>query len=217
MIKASLIFGALLAASVGFANESANKSATTPNAQDKALHGQADQSKAASGYVATANMNLKEGVNYQVLTFPRGSANLSAAQKRQLKSLADASMGDIDDIHIAVWSDQAFPRNEKQELPKGQQDLAEKRIDAIEKYLEDDLKLEAGVETYSMAERTNWFARAFNTEEGELKSLFSQQGAPARVDASEFAIVKSKGGPMKAVILIERESEADRPVTQQSK
>jgi hypothetical protein len=208
-LKTSVFFGALLAASVGFAND--NKSVTTPNAQDKALHGAADESKSGPGYMATANMNLKEGVNYQVLSFPKGSAALTSAQKRQLKSLADASKGDIDSIHVAVWSDMAFPKTAKADLPDAQEKLAEKRIETIEKYLDDDLDLD-GIETYSMAESSNWFSRAFNTEEGELKSLFSQQGAPARIDSSEFKIVRTKGGPSKAVILIERESEGDQPV-----
>ncbi|MES2964762.1 MAG: hypothetical protein V4760_12800, partial [Bdellovibrionota bacterium] len=64
-----------------------------------------------SGIAEKASMNLKEGVNYEVLTFPRGSTKLSAAQKRQLKSLADASGADIEDVHVAVWSDQSFPKN----------------------------------------------------------------------------------------------------------
>ncbi|MES2965293.1 MAG: hypothetical protein V4760_15510, partial [Bdellovibrionota bacterium] len=82
--------------------------------------------------------------------------------------------------------------------------------DSIKKYLDDDLALD-GVETYSMAEGSNWFARAFNTDEDELKSLYKQQGAPSTVDPSEFKIVRAKGGPMKAVILVERDSETATP------
>lgn len=203
IMKTSLMAGALLAASVCFANDYSNTStSTTSGAPDR----MATDTTVPSAATA-ANMDLREGVDYQVLTFPRGKADLSTAQKKEINSLLLNAAGGIDNIHVAVWSDQAFPKNSKTDLPKASRDLADKRIDAIKTYL--NSMHAPGVETYSMAESANWFQRAFNTDAGELKSLFSQQGAPRNVDESQFRIVRAKGGPEKAVILIERKS-ADR-------
>jgi len=204
LMKTSLMAGALLAASVCFANDYASPtSSTSAGAPDRMV------SDTAPSIATTANMNLKEGVDYQVLTFPRGKSDLSTAQKKEINSLLLNAAGGIDNIHVAVWADQAFPKNAKTDLPKPSRDLADARIKSLKTYLN---SLHApGVETYSMAESANWFQRAFNTDSAELKSLFSQQGAPANVDESQFRIVRERGGPEKAVILIERKSVDRQP------
>lgn len=186
--------------------------AASANTNDR--HAGVAGTKTAPGPAETASMNLREGVDYQVVTFSRGSADLTLAQKKAIKAVHDSAVGGIDEIHVAVWSDQAFPRNSKTDLPDAQRDLAERRGDAIENYLRYDLKQNAlNVSEYNMAESSNWFQRAFNTDEGELKSLFSQQGAPSKVDPIEFNVVRTKGGPMKAVILIERDVKKESDLT----
>lgn len=146
---------------------------------------------------------MKKGENYHVINFSGKSANLTDAQKREIRTLIDTAKqkGEIDQVHVAVWSDKAFPQ-EGQNLTDAERNLAEQRISGIETYMNEQLQV-SNVETYSMAEKTNWFARAFNTNEAELQSLFSQQGAPQNVDPQEFRIVKKEGGANKAVILIE--------------
>ncbi len=180
-----LLFAVLAATTVGYAMKETSAGTKTPGPQ------------------VAAELNIKEGVDFQVLGFPAGSSKLSAAQKRQLKALRDSASGDVDKIHVAVWSDRPFPIDEKKKIPERQQSLADKRIDVVEKYLDDELGLD-GIETYSMAERSNWFARAFQTDEEDLKSLFTIQGAPADIEQEELEILRARGGPRKAVILIER-------------
>lgn len=156
-----------------------------------------------TGYEKSQQRAMKKGENYHVINFSGKATNLTDAQKREIRTLIDTAKqkGEIDQVHVAVWSDKAFPQ-EGQNLTDAERNLAEQRISGIESYMNEQLQV-SNVETYSMAEKTNWFARAFNTNEAELQSLFSQQGAPQNVDPQEFRIVKKEGGANKAVILIE--------------
>jgi hypothetical protein len=61
----------------------------------------------------------------------------------------------------------------------------------------------ADVDTYNMAEKSNWFARAFNTNDAEVKSLMTEQDAPKNIEPQELTIVQKRGGPRRAVILVE--------------
>jgi hypothetical protein len=154
---------------------------------------------------ARMTQKMQKGTSYQVIEFQQGASQLTEAQRRNIKTLIDnaKAAGPVEKIHVAVFPDRELPRQENAQLPQAQRDLVEQRISALESYMNESLQLD-NVETHNMAERTNWFARAFNTDEAELKSLFAQEGAPQNVDPEEFRVVKSDGGPMKAVILIER-------------
>lgn len=147
---------------------------------------------------------LKQGRDYQVIEFQQGSTELSENSKKMIRETVDKAKqaGEIEKLHVAVWSDKAFPAAEGAELSEADRNLAEQRSEVLENFIENELQV-SDVETYSMAEGSNWFARAFNTEEAELRSLFSQQGAPSTVDPQEFRIVKEKGAPSKAVLLFE--------------
>lgn len=133
----------------------------------------------------------------QVMTFKKGSAELSKSDKETLaallKTVRDRSQK-VEQVHVAAWSDQ----------PLKDRALAEKRMNAIQDELEGPRGL-SYVETYNMAERSNWFAKGLHLNARDLKTLFSQKGAPQNVTPEDFAVVRSKGGPMKAVVLIEVE------------
>lgn len=154
-------------------------------------------------------MAIKAGQDYQVLEFSGGTSQLSDSAKTSLRKLIDnaKAQGEINNVHVAVWSDKPFPSGEGAQLAETDRTLADQRIDTIENYLKNTLNVD-DVDTYSMAETSNWFARAFNTQEAELKSFFAQEGAPSDVDPQEFKIVREKGGPMKAVILLDRSKSA---------
>lgn len=176
---------------------------------DKAAKQESESSSAAASASApTSQMDLKQGQHYHVIDFQQGQAQLTDTAKSNLRTMVEnaKAQGEIDKLHVAVWSDKEFPKGESAELQDSDKKLADQRIDAIESYLEETLDVD-DVETYSMAEKSNWFARAFNTEEAELKSLFSQRGAPSDVEIQEFRIVKDKGGPSKSVILLQMENE----------
>jgi hypothetical protein len=154
---------------------------------------------------ARVMQKMQKGTNYQVIEFQQGASQLTEAQRRNIRTLIDnaRAAGPIEQIHVAVFADRELPPQQDAQLPQAQRDLVDQRISALESYMNESLQLD-NVETYNMAERTNWFARAFNTDEAELRSLFAQEGAPQNVDPEEFRVVKAEGGAMKAVILIER-------------
>jgi hypothetical protein len=164
----------------------------------------------ASGHhkVAAISEKMIEGKNFAVINFAKGSSELTDASKSKLRSMINSARGANDDngriqaLHAAVWSDHTFPAGGKADLSKGDRDLADQRIDSINSFFKSDLNL-SDIKTYSMAEKSNWFARAFSTKDAELKSLFAQKGAPSDVRANEFRAVKSHGGPSKAVILLD--------------
>jgi len=134
----------------------------------------------------------------QVITFKKGSSELSTTDKETLQALLKTvkeRSQKVEQVHVAAWSDR-----------KGQdRELAEKRMNAIQDELEGALGL-SYVATYNMAERSNWFAKAMNLNARDVKTMFAQKGAPQNVTPEDFAVVRSKGGPSKAVLLIELES-----------
>jgi hypothetical protein len=140
--------------------------------------------------------------NFEVIEFQKGAADLNEGAKGMIRSLVDKAraQGEVKRVHIAAWSDKPFPKG-KMELQSVDKELATKRIDAIESYVKSDLKI-SGIEYHNMAKKTGWLARAFNTEDAELKSLFAQRGAPVTSHA-EFQALKNAGGPSKALVWIE--------------
>jgi hypothetical protein len=136
----------------------------------------------------------------QVIAFQKGSSELSKADKDALaallKSVRDRSRK-IEQIHVAAWPD-ASPST-----PQGRE-LAASRMNAIQDHLEGALG-QSYVETYNMGERSNWFARAMNASARDIKTMFAHKGAPKNVTPEDFALVRSKGGLTKAVILVELE------------
>ena len=166
-------------------------------------------SSVSDSTMAIESSALQMGRNYQVISFNKGSDQLTEMEKNSLRSLMETAKlaGAIDRVHVIGWSDKAFPMGRTAaDLPKVDRDLAKARIDKIEDFLESQLDI-SGVKTYSMAEKANWFARAFNTDEAELKSMFSQKG-DVDVKPEEFKMIKDKGGPMKAVILVQHKDGA---------
>jgi hypothetical protein len=140
---------------------------------------------------------------FQVVTFKKGSSEISKVDKDALDALIQAVKDHsqkIEQAHVAVWSDRRPA--EKSVSSIGDRAIAEKRIVAIEDHLEGPLGL-SNVESYNMAERTNWFARAFNANSHDVKSMFAQKGAPQNVTPEDFQIVKSKAAASRAVILFE--------------
>lgn len=133
----------------------------------------------------------------QVITFKPGSSELSKADKETLEAIFQTVKNrsqKVEQVHVAAWPDHAGKDRE----------LAARRMNAIQDQLEGPLGL-SYVTTYNMAERSNWFAKALNLNARDVKTLFSQKGAPQNVTPEDFAIVRSKGAPSKAVILIELE------------
>ncbi len=160
------------------------------------------KSGAKSGAAVGIPSQYREGHEFAVITFKKGTSELTDSAKEELRSLVrEANAAGIEDIHVAVWSDKSFPKNNV-DLPEKDRELASQRIDTLNTYLKDSLEV-SDVDSYNMAEKSNFFSRAFNTKDADLKSMFTEAGAPANVEPQEFVIVQKKGGPSKAVILIQ--------------
>lgn len=138
----------------------------------------------------------------EVVTFKRGSSEISKADRETLTALfqtiKDKSQK-VEQAHVAVWSDESLGSRSA-----SARSLADARISVLEHILEGDLGL-SNVEAYNMASRANWFARAWSLSPHEVKTLFSAKGAPQNVTPEDFAGLKDRGGPSKAVMLIEIE------------
>ncbi len=138
----------------------------------------------------------------QTIAFEKGSASLNDEGKASLRKMVDdmRARGDLDKVKIAAWSDRQFMPNA--DLPKADRTLAKDRITAINNYLKDDLDV-SNTDTFNMAERSNWLARLFRTEDSELKSVFSRADTPISDD--EFQLIKSNGSPSHAVVISRHE------------
>jgi hypothetical protein len=134
------------------------------------------------------------------LSFPTGVADLSSDSMAKLKDIvAKVGADNIERIELAVWSDKAFPKT-GDDLSKADRELADKRADKIEEFLKDSLKV-SDVKDYNMAETSNWLAKAFRTDDAELKSIFAKE-ANAPLNREEFNLIAEEGGPSKAVAVV---------------
>lgn len=143
---------------------------------------------------------------YQVLAFSKGSSEIPDESRAGLTTLIQEikeKKQRIEQAHVAVWSDRPFSTTAS--LSPKDRDLADQRIARVENELEAKYGI-GNVESYNMAKRSHWFARAYGSGAKELKSLFAMPGAPRNVTPDDFQTVKTKGGPSKAIVLIEIEN-----------
>lgn len=138
----------------------------------------------------------------EVVTFEKGSAELTSSSKQAIQSLVDSTrqFGTIDEAEIAVWSDRDTPVDA--DLADADRKLAQQRIDALSSYLGTLNVTE--VESYNMAERSNWLARIFNTDDAEVKSEYARADSNALND-EELRVIRERGAPSKAVIVLHRD------------
>jgi hypothetical protein len=158
------------------------------------------------GYAA-GDHDAKTGkkISAMEIQFSPGMASLTVDQKKQIKDFAQKAKALNRDVEISVaaWSDQPFPAK-GQDLSKDQQKLAGRRLDKIEEYLEKEVDFKGDVDTYNMAERANWLARAFETEGAEIKSVFAQKDEEVSEDVlrSKYNEFKKRGKQQKAVLVM---------------
>lgn len=198
----------LLAAAGAYAEESHSKSGTTSDAADTATGttsgAPGSETGTTTGTGEMAQTGVEMGRDYTVITFERGSDQLTENEKSNIRTLVDKAkaLGEIENVRIVAWSDKQLPSG-REELSKADRDLAKARLDNIENFVKKDLGLR-GVKSYSMAEHKNFIARAFNAAEEELRSIFGRRGAETDVNQEEMKVIKEKGGPMKAVVILQR-------------
>jgi hypothetical protein len=92
--------------------------------------------------------------------------------------------------------------NEDRKLTTFDRQLADRRARAVEDFIKNELGIPATIDTYNMAESSNWLARTLNTRDAALKATVTKQTAtPA--SHPEFQLIRDTGGPSRAVIVID--------------
>ncbi|MFW7377259.1 MAG: hypothetical protein ACOH5I_00445 [Oligoflexus sp.] len=198
-------------------NQQTTRPGTQPGAQQTQQAEQQHQEQKRMATVAVdfeANQhNLSQEARDKIrskLQEHQASAQMDTTTQDQTATRGTASteqkeLGEkIASIRVAAWSDQEF--NAEQDLPEQAQELAKNRADAVEKFINDELKVDADVTAFNMAEQAGLLARTFNTQEAELKSIFARRGAEpqskAETDNPELIHMRDEGGPSKAVVVI---------------
>ncbi len=135
------------------------------------------------------------------ISFELQKANLTDESKGTLDNLIKEAKnsGKIDEVQIAVWSDNPVPAEGK-ELSKSDRNLANARKKNLTSYLKKGLGV-ADVDTFNMAERANWLSRSFDSDEAQLKSEITA-GTDKPMSKEAFKIFRAKGEPSKAVVLV---------------
>lgn len=205
-----LVTASLLVGGVALANdashtssktsETTNSKATSSGTSSSGTMGSGAASSGTSGSM-TSGAGKADVANNLDLTFKKGQTKLTAAQRNKIRTFIDGAKGrgEIEEVKIAVWSDKPFPTSGA-DLPETERSLASARAEQIENFLADQLDV-SEVEVFNMAEKSNWLARTFNTDEAELKSVFSMEGG-APMSSEEFQVFKTKGQASKAVLLV---------------
>ncbi len=116
--------------------------------------------------------DLSEHPGHHVVStikFPLGQSKLTPAARAEIDKavrLAQNS-GEVEEVTIVVWSDQEFPAP-GEKLPRAQVNLADKRGNEIETYLEDRLNVDE-VAIHNMAKQPTYLGRTFGTADARLK------------------------------------------------
>lgn len=158
-----------------------------------------------AGYKQSASvMPNSKAVPHLTIRFEPGSSVIPDADKMKLRTLITETRDkeNVTGVTVAAWSDKAFPMKDAK-LLESDRELAANRAQAVESFLTSQLDI-SDVDTYNMAENSNWLARTMNTKDAELKSIFSKKGEAAPVTDAEFRVIRNVGSPMEAVVVVER-------------
>lgn len=135
------------------------------------------------------------------INFSKESTELSDSAKSELQALiADANKkGPIKSVQVVAWADQEYPP-EGVGLAQSQIELAEKRAEGIQSYLQKSLNV-ADVSTVNMAERPSEIQNILKTPEAKTKDALETSGA-APTSSVQTGFFGLKGKASKAVVMI---------------
>lgn len=146
---------------------------------------------------------MSGGSDYTVIEFKKGRDELTEGGKVALKNLSEESVSRdraIDEIKVLAWADREYP-TEKTKATKKELALADRRADAIKKYLKTDLRMSAGVDNHNMAKRPGLFSELMRSDDYKVKTNFEESGAaPSTVVGNEKRLMGSKVS--KAVVFV---------------
>lgn len=110
------------------------------------------------------------------LEFDKGRTALTPEAQRELDEMVEQAreMGKVERITVAVWSDMEYP-TDKRKLTQSQLNIAEKRGDEVEDYLEKHFDI-GNVRVHNMAKQPGAIAQIFNTPDAKLKQRLVSAG-----------------------------------------
>lgn len=109
--------------------------------------------------------------------FSKGMAELTDASKKNLDELLTKARkaGEIDEVVVLAWADQAYPQKGEKTLSSDQVRVADHRRHAIKDYLKTvDRGLD--VDTHNMAKRPNALQKLFETSDAKVKRAMEAAG-----------------------------------------
>lgn len=135
------------------------------------------------------------------ISFSKESTDLSDGAKKELEEAITAAgkKGEIKEVRVAAWADQEYPPKGV-DLAKSQIELAEKRAEGVQTYLEKSLNV-TGVSTINMAERPSGIQNALKTPGAKTKNTLENSGA-APTGSDQTGLFGLKGKASQAVVMI---------------
>lgn len=132
-----------------------------------------DKTSVGKAYEKAANLNDASFVTE--IVFNKGSSELTADGKSQLRDILTAaqSRGKIEEVKVLAWADAEYPK--KGRLGKDASKLADERTQEIEGYIDDNLK-DIDVDDYNMAESPDQIEKLFNTSDARVKKSLERAG-----------------------------------------
>jgi len=180
-----------------------NKASSSEMTKEKTDTAASDSSKLTPMYFETWTFYF-DAVDRTTTSiyFDPGSAMLTSMEKMRLRdwvnNLKQDNQGRVSAI-VASWSDKPYPMANNSVLTKSDRDLAESRNQNVKEALR-----ESGVtsiETFSMAERPNWFQRTFATDSAQIKGEAKDKQWDENNESRIASILNRRGGPSRSVIL----------------
>lgn len=140
------------------------------------------------GQSVTQAASQEANASYVVeLKYKKGSSELTDESKARLNELVKTARaeGRLDEIKVLSWADQEYPSAQQKKLSEAQRDLATRRNDVVENYI-DSMKWNVDVDTYNMAKQPNAFSRWFNTSDARIKKSLVAAGLPTTADSVQY-------------------------------
>ena len=145
-------------------------------------------------------------IDSATIEFSEGSYALTESQKSSIRDLVKKAKSTENrdwNLGVAAWADVPFPQGES-EASSAQRDLADNRLKAINNFIE-TMDAPVDVDTYNMAEKSNWLAKLFNTEASEIKSTFAKKDMKTSTMKEKYQVYKKEGAPNKAVLVLHKD------------
>lgn len=144
------------------------------------------------------------GKDTATVAFKSGSSVLSESERQNLAAIVSAVRMDatVSSAIIAAWSDKEYPATKGERLSESERSLADARLAVIEGSL-----LSLGiknVETHTMAQHPSWIGKLLNTKDAKVKGEGTVEDANDQLATEIGQVLRDKGGPNKAVIIIRR-------------